>query len=53
MPTVLSYDIRRTMGDCERAKGINYPNFHTPETGIRDGLVARKSPLGWVIFGQK
>ena len=30
---------------------INYPRFHVGETKVKDGLVARKSPLGWVIFG--
>ena len=31
--------------------GINYPRFHIGETKVKDGLVARRSPLGWVIFG--
>ena len=30
---------------------INYPRFHIGETNVKDGLVARRSPLGWVIFG--
>ena len=30
---------------------INYSRFHIGETKVKDGLVARRSPLGWVIFG--
>ena len=33
--------------------GINYPTFHAGETNVKNGLAARKSPLGWVIFGVK
>jgi hypothetical protein len=33
--------------------GINYPTFHAGETKVKNGLAARKSPLGWVIFGVK
>ena len=30
---------------------INHPSFHVEETRVKDGLVARRSPFGWVVFG--
>ena len=41
----------RKAGPIDLLIGINYPRFHVGETGVRDGLVARRSPLGWVVFG--
>ena len=29
---------------------INYPRFHVEETRVKDRLVARRSPFGWVVF---
>ena len=43
--------IHRKAGPIDVLIGINYPRFHVGETKVKDGLVARKSPLGWVIFG--
>ena len=44
-------EVHRKPGPIDILVGINYPNFHTGETKVKDGLVARKSPLGCVIFG--
>ena len=44
-------EVHRKPGPIDILVGINYPNFHTGETKVKDGLVARRSPLGWVIFG--
>ena len=33
--------------------GIDHPSMHTGETKQVGDLVARSSPLGWVIFGAK
>ena len=41
----------RKEGPIDLLIGINYPRFHVGETKVTDGLVARRSPLGWVIFG--
>lgn len=43
--------LHRKAGPIDVLIGINYPRFHVGETKVKDGLVARKSPLGWVIFG--
>ena len=43
--------IHRREGPIDLLIGINYPCFHIAETKVKDGLVARRSPLGWVIFG--
>lgn len=43
--------LHRKAGPVDVLIGINYPRFHVGETKVKDGLVARKSPLGWVIFG--
>ena len=40
----------RKEGPIHLLIGINYPRFHVGETKVKDGLVARRSPLGWVIF---
>ena len=44
-------EIKRRAGPIDVLIGINYPKFHVGKTVVKDGLVARKSPLGWVIFG--
>ena len=44
-------DLKRRAGPIDILIGINYPNFHVGETKVKDGFVARKGPLGWVIFG--
>ena len=43
--------LHRKAGPIDLLIGINYPRFHVGETKVKDGLVARRSPLGWVIFG--
>ena len=43
--------LHRKAGSIDLLIGINYPRFHVGETKVKDGLVARRSPLGWVIFG--
>ena len=43
--------LHRKEGPIDLLIGINYPRFHIGETKVNDGLVARRSPLGWVIFG--
>lgn len=44
-------DVKRKVGPIDILIGINYPSFHAGETKEKDGLVARHSPLGWVVFG--
>ena len=44
-------DIRRKAGPIDLLIGINYSRFHVDETKVKGSLVARKSPIGWVIFG--
>ena len=46
-------ELHRKSGPVDLLVGINYLRFHVGETKVRDGLVARKSPLGWVVFGSK
>ena len=41
----------RKEGPIDLLIAINDPRFHIGETKIKDGLIARRSPLGWVIFG--
>ena len=48
MPAI---ELHRKEGPIDLLIGINYPRFHIGETKVKDGLVARRSPLGWVIFG--
>ena len=43
--------IKRKPGQIDVLIGINYSRFHLGETKVKGTLVARKSPLGWVIFG--
>jgi len=44
-------DIRRGTGDTDLLVGIDHAKLHTGETREAGNLVARHSPLGWVIFG--
>jgi hypothetical protein len=44
-------DIRRGTGDTDLLVGIDQAKLHTGETRESGNLVARHSPLGWVIFG--
>ena len=43
----------RKSGHIDILIGINYPTFHAGETKVKNGFAARKSLLGWVIFGVK
>ena len=43
--------VRRKPGPIDLLVGINYPRFHEGETKVNASLVARRSPIGWVIFG--
>ena len=43
--------LQRKAGPVDLLIGINYPRFHIGETKTKEGFVARKSPLGWVVFG--
>ena len=44
-------EVRRKAGPIDILIGINYSRFHEDETKLKASLVARRSPLGWVIFG--
>ena len=44
-------ELHRDAGPVDLLIGINYPRFHVGETKVSEGLVARKGPLGWVVFG--
>ena len=44
-------DIYRGKGPVDLLIGINHARMHTGETRQAGNLVARKSPLGWVVFG--
>jgi hypothetical protein len=43
--------IRRGNGHIDLLVGIDHAHLHTGQTREVNHLVARKSPLGWVIFG--
>ena len=43
--------VRRRRGNVDLLIGIDHAYMHTGPTKQVDLLVARKSPLGWVIFG--
>jgi hypothetical protein len=45
--------IHRGKGPVDISFGIDHPSMHTGETKQVGDLVARSSPLGWVIFGVK
>ena len=44
-------DIHRDNGPIDQLVGIDHPKFHGGETREGGTFTARKSPLGWVIFG--
>ena len=44
-------ELHRDAGPVDLLIGINYPRFHVGETKVSEGLVARKGPLSWVVFG--
>ena len=44
-------EIRRRNGPVDLLVGIDHPKLHTGETREAANLIARQSPLGWVIFG--
>ncbi|XP_028399264.1 uncharacterized protein LOC114522722 [Dendronephthya gigantea] len=43
--------LRRENGPIDVLLGIDQPKLHTGETKEAGNLVARYSPLGWVVFG--
>ena len=45
--------IRRKKGPIDLVIGIDHAQLHTGPTKQKDHIVARKSPLGWVLFGNK
>ena len=45
--------IRRGKGPVDLLIGIDYAHLHTGEMKQVNHVVARKSPLGWVLFGSK
>ena len=46
-----SEKIRRGKGPIDILIGIDRANMHTGQTRQAEELVARQTPLGWVIFG--
>ena len=44
-------EIRRKDGPVDLLVGIDHPKLHTGETREAANLIARQSPLGWVVFG--
>ena len=44
---------RRKKGPIDLLIGIDHAQLHTGPTKQKDHVVARKSPLGWVLFGNK
>ena len=44
-------EIHRTNGPVDLLVGIDHPKLHTGETRETANLIARQSPIGWVIFG--
>ena len=44
-------EIRRRNGPVSLLVGIDHPKLHTGETRQAANLIARQSPLGWVIVG--
>ena len=44
-------DLYRGKGQVDLLIGIDHARMHTGETRQAGHLVARKSPLGWVVFG--
>ena len=50
---ISKYKLKRKAGPIDLLIGINYSRFHTGETKVKGNLVARNSPIGWVVFGSK
>ena len=48
---VLNTRFRRGKGHVDLLIGIDHAHMHAGETRQVDHLLARKSPLGWVVFG--
>ena len=48
---LLKAKLHRGSGPVDILVGIDHPVLHTGETKELQNLVARNSPLGWVIFG--
>lgn len=46
-------NIKRGDSPVDKLLGIDHPRLHTGETKQAANLVARHSPLGWVVFGAK
>lgn len=44
-------EIRPRNGPIDLLVGIDHPKLHTGETREAINLIARQSPIGWVIFG--
>ena len=45
--------VRCGIGQVDLLIGIDHPQLHTGSTRQNGDLVARNTPLGWVIFGGK
>ena len=43
--------VKRGKGQVDLLIGIDHPYMHTGQTKQVEQMIARKSPLGWVIFG--
>ena len=50
---ISKHKLNRKSGPIDLLIGINYSRFHVGHTKMGSGLVARNSPLGWVVFGSK
>ena len=50
---LLNTRFRRGKGHVDLLIGIDHAHMHAGETREVDHLLARKSPLGWVVFGGK
>ena len=50
---LINEKIRRGKGPVDFLIGIDHAYLHTGEMKQVDYIVARKSPLGWVLFGSK
>lgn len=48
---IAAREVGRNAGPIDLLIGINYPCLHVGETKVNASLVARRSPLCWVIFG--
>ena len=50
---LINENIRRGKGPVDLLIGIDHAHLHAGEMKQADYIVARKSPLGWVLFGSK